>query len=168
MANRDIAAARQSWERARTIADALPAENPNQVALRIASRTMLCGTAYRGHVNVADARFDELRQLCAASGDSVSLAIAMKGLAIDHAYQDRLRAASQRASEAWALAESLGDPTLTVALSPSLIYAKIEAVEWCDVLQWSQQWRSVDRYKHAISFLSDPLDVMNGRGLRSS
>ena len=68
-ANRDIAAARLSWERARTIADALPAQDPNRVAMRIAPRTMLCGTAYRGHVNVADARFDELRELCAASGD---------------------------------------------------------------------------------------------------
>jgi hypothetical protein len=106
--------------------------------MRIAPRTMLCGTAYRGHVNVADARFDELRELCAASGDQVSLAIAMQGLAIDYTYQDRLREASQLASEGWALTESLGDPTLTVALSPSLIYAKIERAEWADVLQRSQ------------------------------
>ena len=117
LANRDIAAARRSWERARTIADALPAQEPDRVAMRIAPRTMLCGTAYRGHVNVADARFDELRELCAASGDSVSLAIGMAGLAIDYTYQDRLREASQLASEGWALTESLGDPTLTVALS---------------------------------------------------
>ena len=91
LANRDIAAARRSWERARTIADALPAQDPNRVAMRIAPRTMLCLTAYRGHVSVADARLDELRELCGASGDSVSLAIAMAGLAIDYTYQDRLR-----------------------------------------------------------------------------
>ena len=138
LANRDIAAARRSWERPRTIADALPAQDPNRVAMRIAPRTMLCLTAYRGHVNVADARLDELRELCAASGDSVSLAIGMAGLAIDYTYQDRLREASQLASEAWALTESLGDPTLTVALSTSLIYAKIERAEWADVLQRSQ------------------------------
>jgi FkbM family methyltransferase len=36
----------------------------------IAPRTMLCGTAYRGHVNVADARLDELRELCAAPGNA--------------------------------------------------------------------------------------------------
>ena len=43
--NRDIAAARLSWERAIKIADALPADDPNRAAMRIAPRTMLCGTA---------------------------------------------------------------------------------------------------------------------------
>ncbi len=45
--NRDIAAARVSWERARRIADALPADDPDQLSMRIAPRTMLCATAYR-------------------------------------------------------------------------------------------------------------------------
>ena len=43
--NRDIAAARLSWERAREMADALPAEDPGRAAMRIAPRTMLCGIA---------------------------------------------------------------------------------------------------------------------------
>ena len=47
--NRDIAAARLSWERARKIADALPAEDPDRAALRIAPRTMLCAIAWRVH-----------------------------------------------------------------------------------------------------------------------
>ena len=115
--NRDIAAARLSWERARKIADALPAEDPNRAAMRIAPRTMLCGTAWRVHEHVAGDRFDELRELCTAAGDKASLAIAMAGLVMDHAYQDRVREASQLASEAMALIESLGDPTLTVGLS---------------------------------------------------
>ena len=137
--NRDIAAARLSWERAETIADALPAEDPNRAAMRIAPRTMLCGIAFRVHVNVAGARFDELRELCAAAGDKASLAIGMAGLVIDHVFQDRLRQASQLASEAWALIESVGDPTLTVGLSFAPIYAKMESAEWCDVLGWSQR-----------------------------
>jgi class 3 adenylate cyclase len=137
--NRDIAAARLSWERATTIADALPAEDPNRAAMRIAPRTMLCGIAFRVHVNVAGARFDELRELCAAAGDKASLAIGMAGLVIDHVFQDRLRQASQLASEAWALIESVGDPTLTVGLSFAPIYAKMESAEWCDVLGWSQR-----------------------------
>ena len=99
------------------IADALPAEDPDRAAMRIAPRTMLCGIAYRVHVNVAGDRFDELRELCTAAGDKASLAIGMAGLVTDHAFQDRLREASQLASEAWALTESLGDPTLTVGLS---------------------------------------------------
>jgi class 3 adenylate cyclase len=137
--NRDIAAARLGWERAEKIADALPADDPDRAAMRIAPRTMLCGTAFRVHVNVAGDRFDELRQLCTAAGDKASLAIAMTGLVLDHAYQGRIREASQLASEAMALIESLGDPTLTVGLSVAAIHAKIENTELCDALRWSQR-----------------------------
>ena len=42
--SRDIDAARLSWERARRIADALPADDPDQLSMRIAPRTMLCAT----------------------------------------------------------------------------------------------------------------------------
>ena len=103
---RDIAAARQSWERAQAIADAVPAEDPNRTAMRIAPRTMLCGIAWRVQVNVAGDRFEELRELCAAAGDKASLAIAMAGLVIDHGFRGRIREASRLASEAWALIES--------------------------------------------------------------
>ena len=137
--NRDITAARQSWERARKIADALPAEDPNRAAMRIAPRAMLCAIAWRVHVNVAGARFEELRDLCTAAGDKASLAIAMAGLVVDHAYHDRLREASQLASEAMALIESIGDPTLTVGLSQAAILAKLETAEVNDVLRWSQR-----------------------------
>jgi hypothetical protein len=136
--NRDIAAARLSWERARRIADALPAEDPNRAAMRIAPRTMLCGTAVRVHEHVAGDRFDELRELCAATGDKASLAIGMAGLVMDHAFQGKMRVASQLASEAMALIESIGDPTLTVGLSRAAIYAKAGSAEWWDVLRWSQ------------------------------
>jgi class 3 adenylate cyclase len=135
---RDIAAARLSWERAVKIADALPEEHPNRTAMRIAPRAMVCGIAWRGHVNVAGARFDELRELCFAVGDKASLAIAMNGLVMDHAYHARIREASQLASEYMALIESLGDPTLTVGLSFAAIYAKMESAEWNDMLRWSQ------------------------------
>ena len=137
--NRDIGAARLSWEHATSIADALPADDPNRAAMRIAPRTMLCGIAWRVHLNVAGARFEELRQLCTAAGDKASLAIAMVGLVMDHALQDRLREASQLASEAIGVIESLGDPTLTVGLSWVPIYAKMQSAEWSDVLRWSQR-----------------------------
>jgi hypothetical protein len=96
---------------------------------------MLCGIAWRVHAHVAGDRFDELRQLCAAVGDKASLAIGMEGLVMDHAFQARMREASQLASEAWALAGSLGDPTLTVGLSFAVIYPKAESGEWSDVLR---------------------------------
>ena len=137
--NRDIAAARQSWERAVRIADALPADDPNRAAKRIAPRTMLCGIAWRVHIDVAGDRFDELRELCTAAGDKASLAIAMAGLVMDHMHQDRMREASQLASEAMALIEAVGDPTLTVGLSFAAIYAKIQNAEWSDTLRWSQR-----------------------------
>ena len=137
--NRDIGAAQLSWDRAQKIADALPADDPDRSAMRIAPRTMLCGTAFRVHEHVAGVRFDELRQLCTAAGDKASLAIAMVGLVADHAYQGRVREASRLASEAWSLVESVGDATLTVGLSFPPIYAKWESAEWCDVLLWSQR-----------------------------
>ena len=55
--------------------------------MRIAPRTMLCGTGWRVQVSVAGDRFEELRQLCTAAGDKASLAIGMAGLVMDHAYQ---------------------------------------------------------------------------------
>jgi hypothetical protein len=136
--NRDIAAARLIWVRAQNIADALPTDEPRRTAMRITPRAMLCGIVWRVHDDVGDARFDELRELCTAAGDKASLAIAIAGLAADRTYQDRLREASQLASEAWTLAESVGDPNLTVGLSVPLVYAKAESAEWCDVLYWSQ------------------------------
>jgi hypothetical protein len=139
---RDITAARQSWERARAIADALPGEDPNRTAMRIAPRTMLCGIAWRVQVNVAGDRFEELRELCTAAGDKASLAMAMAGLVIDTAFRGRNREASRLASEAWALIESIGDPTLTVGLSFPVIYAKAHSGEYVDVLRWSQ--RTID------------------------
>jgi class 3 adenylate cyclase len=137
--NRDITAARLSWKRAEKIADALPAEDANRTPMRIAPRTMLCGTAWRVHERVAGARFDELRELCAAAGDKPSLAIAMAGLVVDRVWQGRVREGSQLASEAMALVESVGDPTLTVGLSWPQVYAKLQAAEWTDVLGWSQR-----------------------------
>jgi hypothetical protein len=136
--NRDIAAAWRSWERARTIADALPADDPDRTSMRIAPRTMLCGIAWRVHEQAAGARFDELRELCAAAGDKASLAIAMAGLVMDHLHKARLREASQLASEAMALIDSIGDPTLTVGLSLAAIYARGECAEWSDALRWSE------------------------------
>ena len=152
--NRDIAAARLSWERARKIADALPADDPDRAAMRIAPRTMLCGTAWRVHVTVAGAGFDELRELCTAAGDKASLAVAMAGLVIDHAYHARLREASQLASEAMALLESIGDPNLTVGLCVPVLYANWKAPSiqrCCGGHKGSSTWLTVTPQK-ATSF----------------
>lgn len=136
--SRDVAAARLGWDRARAIADTFSPEDPDQLAQRIAPRTMLCATAYRVRPNHIAERVDELCHLCADSGDERSLAIAMTGLVMDHVYQGRAREASRLASETVALTESLGDSTLTVGLAFPALYAKIEAADYRTVLRWSE------------------------------
>ena len=69
LTNRDIAAALSSWQRARGVADALPDDHPDRLSMRIAPRTLLCGSAWRVAISIAGAPFEELRELCAATGD---------------------------------------------------------------------------------------------------
>ena len=66
----------------------------------------------------------------------------MAGLVLGQAVQGRIREASLLASEAWALVESLSDPTLTVGVSFPVTYPKGHGGEWSDVLRWSQ--RAID------------------------
>ena len=109
--DRDLDAARLSWERARRIADALPDDDPDQLSMRIAPRTMLCATDYQDRaLQETRGRFAELRELCSAAGDKVSLAIGMSGLATELGYTGRTREGSRLVSEQMALLESIGDP----------------------------------------------------------
>ena len=135
---RDKAAACLSWERARQVADALPNDVPDRVAMRIAPRTLLCGNGFRAHLDISGARFDELQELCSAAGDKASLAIGMAGLIMEHFVYGRVRTASRLASEHIALIESIGDPTLTIGLSLGAIATKIQTAEMGVVLGWSQ------------------------------
>lgn len=136
--SRDTAAAQVCWERARQIADLLPADDPDRAAMRIAPRTLVCGNGFRSKVSVSGARFEELRELCEAAGDKASLAIGMAGLTGELMLQGRVRDAARQVSEHMTLIESIGDPTLTVGLSPTPIALKIESGEMGEVLRWSQ------------------------------
>ena len=137
--NRDVAAARVSWERARRIADALPADDPDQLSMRIAPRTMLCATDWQARaVQESRGRFAELRELCSAAGDKVSLAIGMTGLAAELLYAGRSREGSRLASEQMALLESIGDPTLTIGLAFVAFANWFDAGEFGEILRWSQ------------------------------
>ena len=137
--NRDIAAARLSWERARKIADQLPDDDPDQLSLRIAPRTMLCATDFQARaIQESRGRFAELRELCSAAGDKVSLAIGMSGLATELVYAGRSREGSRLASEQMALLESIGDPTLTMGLAFIAFANWLDAGEFGEVLRWSQ------------------------------
>jgi class 3 adenylate cyclase len=134
---RDTAAARASWDRAAQISDALSDDHPDRLAMRIAARTLLCGSAWRVHADASD-RFDELSTLCTAAGDKASLAIGMTGLVGEHYAHVRIAEASRLASEQMTLIQSIGDPLLTIALAPVLCVVKHEAADFGDVLRWSQ------------------------------
>ncbi len=139
-AARDISAARLSWERARRIADMLPADDPDQLSMRIAPRTMLCTTDHfqARAVHESRGRFAELQELCSAAGDKVSLAIAMTGLALELLHAGRTREGSQLASEQMALLESIGDPTLTMPLAFAAFLNWFNVGEFGEILRWSQ------------------------------
>jgi hypothetical protein len=137
--NRDTAAARASWERARRIADALPADDPGQVSMRIAPRTMLCATDWQARaVDESRGRFEELRELCSAARDKVSLAIGMSGLATELLFAGHSREGSRLSSEQMALLESIGDPTLTVGLAVPAFANWFANGEFGEISRWSQ------------------------------
>ena len=137
--DRDLGAARVSWERARRIADRLPDDDPGQLSMRIAPRTMLCTTDFHaGAVQESRGRFAELREVCSAAGDKVSLAIAMTGPATELVYTGRSREGSRLVSEQMALLESIGDPTLTMGLAVMAFVNWGDAGEFGEMLRWSQ------------------------------
>ena len=148
--NRDVAASRVSWNRARQVADALPPDDPDRLAMRIAPRTLLSGNSWRGTPESASGRFEELRELCDEAGDKTSLAIAMTGLISDHWQHGRFREASLLAAEQMALVDSIGDPALTVGTTFSAISTKMTNGEMADVLRWCQttiDWAAGDPTK---------------------
>ncbi len=116
---RDVRAARTSWERARTVADRLPIDDPDRASMRIAPRTLLCMNTVRVAGTIADTGFDELRDLCSAAGDTLSLAIGMAGLMTTLVFHNRYREAARVASECSRLLESIADPPLALVLMPS-------------------------------------------------
>src|SRR5258708_15928864 len=107
--------------------------------MRIAPRTMLCATDFQAReVQESRGRFAELRELCSAAGDKVSLAIAMTALATELLYAGRTREGSRLASEQMALLESIGDPTLTVGLARIAFANWFDAGEFGALLRWPQ------------------------------
>ena len=97
---RDVGAARDSWQRARVIADRLPVEE-GDIDRRIAPRAQLSFSAWvvGGDVD-GEKCFDELRTLTAQSVDKLPLALGMTGQVyslIDN--QGRLREAAMLAAE---------------------------------------------------------------------
>jgi class 3 adenylate cyclase len=138
-ATRNVGAARVSWERARQIADQLAEEHADKLSMRIAPRTMLCATDWQAPtIQEARGRFAELRELCSAAGDKVSLAIGMSGPATELMYAGRAQEGSQLASEQMELLESIGDPNLTIGLAFVAFANWFASGELGEILRWSQ------------------------------
>ena len=166
--NRDAAAAQVSWDRARQVADALPDDDPDRTALRIAPRTILCATGWRVNANDSAVRFEELRELCALAGDKTSLVIGIMGPMSGHMLRGEIREASRLASEQMALLESIGDPSLTAQAGFGAMGVKAETGELIDVLRWSEatiEWADGDPTKGSL-IIGSPLAAALGlRGM---
>jgi class 3 adenylate cyclase len=137
--SRDIRAARISWERARRVADALPANDAERTAMRIAPRTVLCSSTWRVGLGVADTGFDELRGLCCSAGDDVSLVIGMYGQVAGLVFEHRHREAAVLASEQVRLLEESPDVLRGVVVIHGAVLAKLlagEATEAYRLAQW--------------------------------
>ena len=166
--NRDLSAARVSWDRARQVADALPDELPDRTAMRITPRTLLCATDWRAHADQFGVRFEELRELCTLAGDKTSLAIGMMGPMGWHAQRGEPQEAHRLASEQLAVLDSVGDPSLTAQVAFGAIGIKVLAGEMDTALRWAQatiEWANGDPAKGNI-LVGSPLAVALGtRGL---
>jgi adenylate cyclase len=136
---RDMPAAQTSWRRARQVADQLPQTDPDRISMRIAPRSLLSASAFRTAGSGADTGFDELKDLCTTVGDQRSLAIGMAGLVIAHTMRANRRESSRLADELVRLLESIGDPTLTVALLAMALIAKHETAEMAELLALAQR-----------------------------
>jgi len=164
---RDIGATRISWQHARDVADRLPTMDPDRLSMRIAPRTLLCGSAWRIAGSVPDGGLEELRALTATAGDRHSLAIAMAGVVPALNFRARYREAAHLASECVELIESIGDSDLTVALLYGPSYAKYLAGEVREALRLTERVITLaagDLTKGNL-VLGSPLALMtSGRG----
>ncbi|MGO9152097.1 ATP-binding protein [Mycobacterium sp.] len=172
LTKRDFAAARLSWQRAARVADALPADAPGRTASRIAPKTMLCLTTWLVGGSVADAGFDELRQLCSGTDEELSMAIAMYGLLTPLTLQLRLREASELASEQIRLCASAADPVSMTGVLSAAMFAKLHAGEIGTADQLAQRVIDLldgDPTKGTIPGLGSPLAMAHlYRGLAGS
>jgi adenylate cyclase len=138
LTHRDLAAARSSWQHARDVADRLPDADPGHAAMRIAPRTLLCASAWLAGGSMADTGFDELRDLASAAGDKVSLAMAMSGWVSTLTVHARFHEGSRLASELASMLDSIGDPTLTLAMLYPAFPAKLQAGEFAETMRLAQ------------------------------
>jgi adenylate cyclase len=136
--------------------------------MRIAPRTLMCGSAWRTGGTVADTGFDELRDLTAAADDKVALAIGMSGMAVALLTHTQFHAAAQLASEVVSLLESIDDPALTLSLLYAPMCTKLSTGEIAEVMRLAQRCIDLadgDIEKGNLVIPSALAAAMMGRGL---
>ncbi len=121
--SRDIRAAQTNWRRARDAADRLPELDADTLDKRVAARTSLCASSWRSDDTITETGFEELRELCEATGDKVSLAIGMSGAVTAALFDRRYRDAAEMSIDLMDLVESIGDSTSIVGLSMAAVNA---------------------------------------------
>lgn len=124
-ATRDIRAARMSWARARLAADAVPADTPGVVALRIMPRALLCATAWRVGRSIDDEGFEELQQLAGSSEDRMARTLVTVLHAADLYRHCRFRDAARLASDVVAAVEEISDADSAIRLLSGAVTFKI-------------------------------------------
>jgi hypothetical protein len=108
--------------------------------------------------SIADTGFDELRELCSAAGDTVSLAIGMAGLMAALVFHNRYREAARLASDCSRLLESFADPPLTLMLlMSSAMWFAGEAAEGLRLAQRVIDLAEGDPTKGALGPVGSPL-----------
>lgn len=135
---RDVVAARRNWERARRVADTLPADFPDRATLRSYPRAMLCQTAWRAGTGVDETVFDELRTLCTASGNQALLAAGLSGAELSLTMANRHTESARLASEQIALFDSVDDPMSIFVVMSASMFAKLHVGEVGEALRVAQ------------------------------
>ncbi len=159
---RDIVAARRSWARARRVADALPSEFPDRIALCIHPRTMLCSSTWRVGGSADETGFDHLRELCTTSGNHVSLAAGLSGAMLSLTMANRHHESVRLASEQIALFDSAVDPMSIFAVMSAAMFAKLHAGQAAEAVRVAQTVIGLlgeDGSRGNISGLGSPLAV---------
>jgi adenylate cyclase len=144
---RDVMGARDSWERARAIADRLPADQEGVTGKRIAPRALLTFTGWQvGSAAGSDRWFDELRELATQSGDLLSLAMGMSGRVDSLLAHGRLREASVMASELLVLVDKVnGTASEKAEMLLSVAFAQFESGEFGQALRTTDRLREMAR-----------------------
>jgi adenylate cyclase len=130
---RDLLAGRAEWETARRIADRLPDDHDDVIAMRIAPRTMLMSTMlYVGDDVDTNDRYREFRDLAMQTGDLRSLALGMAGRIFSFSVNDsRVPEAAMLASELEDMVSDIDcDAETKAIILNSLAYARFANCEF--------------------------------------